>query len=195
MGLGKPLKSILHGRKDIPILCGSMAPKGQAQAAEIADGVLLTCMHPERFDVIDANLKEGFAKRDAKLRPASEFEIAPTVAVIIGKDLDACRAPLKASLALYIGGMGAKEKNFYGEYIRRVGYEAQAIKIQELFLAGKREEAIAAVPDELVDALHLVGTPERIRDRFAAWKASKVTTLIIGAQQREALRLIAELAL
>ena len=193
-GLGKPLKSILHGRKDIPILCGSMAPKGQAQAAEIADGVLLTCMHPERFDVIDANLQEGFAKRDPRLRPARDFEIAPTVAVIVGKDLDACRAPLKASLALYIGGMGAKEKNFYGEYIRRVGYEAEAVKIQELFLAGKRDEAIGAVPDALVDALHLVGTPDRIRDRFQAWKESKVTTLIIGAQQREALRLIAELA-
>jgi F420-dependent oxidoreductase-like protein len=193
-GLGKPLKSILHGRKDIPILSGSMAPKGQALAAEIADGVLLTCMHPERFDVIEANLKEGFAKRDPKRRSAAEFEIAPTVAVIVGKDVDACRAPLKASLALYIGGMGAREKNFYGEYIRRVGFEAEAEKIQTLFLAGKRDEAIAAVTDELVDTLHLVGSPERIRDRFQAWKASKVTTLIIGTQQREALRLIAELA-
>jgi F420-dependent oxidoreductase-like protein len=195
MGLGKPLKSILHGRKDIPIWVGSMAPKGQAQTAEIADGVLLTCMHPERFDVIDKNLQEGFAKRDPKLRPASEFEIAPTVAVIIGDDLDACRMPLKMSLALYIGGMGAKEKNFYGEYVRRIGYEAEAIKIQELFLSGKREEAIAAVPNELVDAMHLVGPVERIRERFQAWKKSKVTTLIVGAQQREALRLIAELAL
>src|SRR5580700_5895074 len=100
LGLGKPLKSILHGRKDIPILSGSMAPKGQALAAEIADGVLLTCMHPERFDVIKANLDEGFAKRDPKRRSPSEFEIAPTVAVIVGKDLDACRMPLKQSLAL-----------------------------------------------------------------------------------------------
>jgi len=195
LGLGKPLKSILHGREDIPILSGSMAPKGQALAAEIADGVLLTCMHPERFDVIQANLDEGFAKRDAKRRPRAEFEIAPTVAVIVGKDLDACRAPLKQSLALYIGGMGAREKNFYGEYIRRVGFEAEATKIQSLFLDGKRNEAVAAVTDEMVDTLHLVGSPERIRDRFQAWKASKVTTLIIGAQQREALRLVAELAL
>ena len=195
LGLGKPLKSILHGRKDIPILSGSMAPKGQALAAELADGVLLTCMHPERFDVIEANLAEGFAKRDPKRRKKEEFEIAPTVAVIVGKDLDACRAPLKASLALYIGGMGAREKNFYGEYIRRVGFEAEAEKIQTLFLSGKREEAIAAVTDEMVDTLHLVGTPERIRERFQAWKASKVTTLIVGAQQREALRLVAELAL
>lgn len=194
-GLGKPLKSILHGRKDIPILSGSMAPKGQALAAEIADGLLFTCLHPERFDVVQANLNDGFAKRDPKRRPASEFEIAPTVAVIVGKDLDACRAPLKQSIAFYVGGMGAREKNFYGEYIRRVGFEAEAEKIQTLFLSGKRDEAVAAVTDEMVDALHLVGTPERIRDRFQAWKASKVTTLIIGTQQREALRLIAELAL
>ena len=193
-GLGKPLKSILHGRKDIQIWTGSMAPKGQALSGEMADGVLLTCMHPERFDVIEANLQEGFARTGGK-RSLANFEIAPTVAVIVGKDLDACRAPLKASLALYIGGMGAKEKNFYGEYIRRVGFEAEAVKIQSLFLEGKRNEAIAAVPDALVDALNLVGPPERIRDRFQAWKESKVTTMIVGAMQREAVRLIAELAL
>jgi F420-dependent oxidoreductase-like protein len=192
-GLGKPLKSILHGRKEIPILSGSMAPKGQELAAEIADGILLTCMHPERFDVIEKNLNEGFAKTGGK-KSLAGFEIAPAVAVIIGDDLDACRLPLKMSLALYIGGMGAKEKNFYGEYIRRVGFEAEAVKIQELYLAGKRQEAIEAVPDALVDTLHLVGPKERIRDRFQAWKASKVTTMIVGTAQPEAVRLMAELA-
>jgi hypothetical protein len=98
------------------------------------------------------------------------------------------------SLALYIGGMGAKDKNFYNAYIRRVGYEAEAIQIQNLFLAGKREEAIAAVPDALVDALHLVGPAERIRERFAAWKQLPIGTLIVGTQQIEAVRLLAELA-
>jgi alkanesulfonate monooxygenase SsuD/methylene tetrahydromethanopterin reductase-like flavin-dependent oxidoreductase (luciferase family) len=158
----------------------------------MADGILLTCMHPERFEVIEQNLNEGFAKSGRSL---ANFDVAPTVAVIVGKDLDACRGPLKMSLALYIGGMGAREKNFYNEYIRKVGYEAEARKIQDLYLDGKRGEAIAAVPDALVDALHLVGPPERIRDRFQAWKASKVGTLIIGAQQPEAIRLMAELAL
>jgi F420-dependent oxidoreductase-like protein len=191
-GLGKPLKSILHGRKDIPIYCGAMAPKSQAQTAEIAEGLLLTCMHPERYDVLKPHLAEGFAR--AKKSPA-DFDIAPTVAVIIGNDLDACRGPLKMSLALYIGGMGARDKNFYKEYIARVGFEAEAQKIQDLYLDGKKGEAIAAVPDALVDALHLVGPPERIRDRFAAWKASPVGTLIIGALQPEAVRLMAELAL
>jgi F420-dependent oxidoreductase-like protein len=190
-GLGKPLKSILHGRSDIPIYLGAMAPKSQAQTAEIADGLLLTCMHPERFDVIDANVQEGFKKSG---KTYENFDVAPTVAVIIGDDLDACRGPLKFSLALYIGGMGAKDKNFYKEYIERVGFGEAARKIQELYLAGRKGEAIAAVPDALVDALHLVGPKERIRDRFAAWKQSKVGTLIVGTQQPEAMRLMAELA-
>ncbi len=190
-GLGKPLKSILHGRTDIPIYLGSMAPKSQTQTAEIADGLLLTCMHPERFDVLDKNIQEGFKKSG---KTYETFDVAPTVAVIIGDDLDAVRGPLKFSLALYIGGMGAKDKNFYKEYIDRCGYEAEAKKIQELYLAGKKGEAVAAVPDALVDALHLVGPKERIRDRFAAWKESKVGTLIVGTSQPEAVRLMAELA-
>jgi F420-dependent oxidoreductase-like protein len=190
-GLGKPLKSILHGRKDIPIYTGSMAPKSQEMSAEIADGLLMTCMHPERFDVID--LRAGFAKAGGG-KSLATFDVAPTVACIIGSDLDACRMPLKTSLALYVGGMGAKDKNFYNEYIRRVGFEADAVRIQSLFLDGKRNEAVAAVPDAMVDALHLVGTPERIRDRFAAWKSVPIGTLLVGAQQVEAIRLLAELA-
>jgi F420-dependent oxidoreductase-like protein len=191
IGLGKPLKSILHGRKDIPIYCGAMAPKSQTQTAEMGDGLLLTCMHPERFDVIEPHLREGFAKSG---KTFETFDVAPTIAVIVGDDLEACRGPLKFSLALYIGGMGAREKNFYKEYIERIGYAEAAQKIQSLYLAGKKGEAIAAVPDDLVDALHLVGPPARIRDYFQRWKASKVGTLIIGTQQREAVRLMAELA-
>ncbi len=192
-GLGKPLKSILHGRKGIPIYTGSMAPKSQELSAEICDGLLLTCMHPERFDVIRPHVEAGFAKAGGG-KSLATFDVAPTVACIVGADLDACRMPLKMSLALYLGGMGAKDKNFYNEYVRRVGYEADAVKVQELFLAGKREEAIAAVPDALVDALHLIGPPERIRDRFAAWKSLPIGTLIVGTQQIEAVRLLAELA-
>src|SRR5258706_1291326 len=111
-GLGKPLKSILHGRKDIPIYLGAMAPRSQAQTAEIADGLLMTCMHPERYDVLKPHLDEGFAKSG---KSHANFDLAPTVACIIGNDLDACRGPLKMSLALYIGGMGARDKNFYKE--------------------------------------------------------------------------------
>jgi F420-dependent oxidoreductase-like protein len=191
-GLGKPLKSIIHGRKDIPIYTGSMAPKSQAMAAEMVDGLLLTCMSPERFDVIEKNLDVGFAKTGGK-KSLDNFDIAPAVAVIVGDDLEACRMPLKMSLALYIGGMGAKSKNFYNEYVQRIGFEEAAHKIQDLYLAGKKNEAIMAVPDELVDTFNLVGPPDRIKERFQVWKASKVGTMMVGTAQREALRLVAEL--
>jgi F420-dependent oxidoreductase-like protein len=193
-GLGKPLKSILHANRRIPIYTGSMAPKSQELSAEIADGLLLTCMHPERFDVIEPHLRAGFAKAGSG-KGLADFDLAPAAAVIIGDDLDACRAPLKMSLALYIGGMGARDKNFYNDYVRKIGFEAEAIEIQDLYLAGKKGEAIAKVPDALVDALHLVGPKERIRDRFEVWKASKVGTLLVGTVQPEAVRLMAELAL
>jgi F420-dependent oxidoreductase-like protein len=192
-GLGKPLKSILHGNKKIPIYTGSMAPNSQTLSAELCDGLLLTCMHPERFDVIEPHIRAGFEKAGGG-KDFSTFDVAPTVAVIVGDDLDACRAPLKMSLALYIGGMGARDKNFYNAYIRKIGYEAEAIEIQNLYLDGKKAEAMAKVPDALVDALHLVGPKERIRDRFQAWKASKVGTLVVGTMQPEAVRLMAELA-
>jgi F420-dependent oxidoreductase-like protein len=191
-GLGKPLKSILHGRKDIPIYTGSMAPKGQALAAELADGVLLTCMNPECPEVILDNLQAGFVRAGGG-KGLDRFDVAPTVAVIIGDDMEAVRGPLKMQLALYIGGMGARDKNFYKEYLCRAGFEAEAQKVQNLYLDGKKKEAIAAVSDKMVDTLYLVGPKERIRDRFQVWKEAKIGTLIVGAQQMEAIRLLAEL--
>lgn len=193
VGLGKPLKSIVHARKDIPIYTASMAPASQAFSAETCEGCLLTCVHPGRMEVITDALNVGFARTNGK-KSLANYDIAPAVAVIMGDDLDACRMPLKFSLALYIGGMGARGKNFYNEYIRKVGYEEAAIKIQDLYLDGKKNEAIAAVPDDLVDALYLVGPKERIRDRFQIWKESGVGTMMVGTQQPEVLRLMAELA-
>ncbi len=192
-GLGKPLRSMVHGRKDIPIYSGSMAPKGQELCGEVCDGLLLTCMNPLKPDVIIDRVKAGLALRsDGK--QLADFDIAPTVAVAVGP-LEAVRQPFREQLALYIGGMGAKEKNFYGEYLRRVGFEDACVAIQDLFLAGKRKEAVAAVPDDMIDTLYLVGPPERIRERFGVWKTSGVTTMIVGCQQPEAIELIAELAL
>jgi F420-dependent oxidoreductase-like protein len=193
-GLGKPLKSIVHARGKIPIYSGSMAPKSQELCAELCDGLLLTCMHPERPEVITENLQRGFA-RAAGAKSLDGFDIAPAVAVIVGDDLDACRQPLKQSIALYMGGMGARSKNFYNEYIRRIGFEEAAERVQTLFLDGQREAAVAAVPDALVDALHLVGPRERIRDRLEVWKQSGVGTLLVGARDRATLRLMAELVL
>lgn len=191
-GLGKPLKSMLHGRTDIPIFAGAMAPKGQALAAELCDGVLLTCMNPERPEVVENNLAEGFALR-ADGRGRAQFDVAPVVAVTMGDDLDACRAPYRQQLALYLGGMGARDKNFYREYLMRAGFESACMQVRDLWFEGKRQEAVAAVPDAMIDALNLVGSKERIRDRFQVWKASGVDTLLIGAQQPEAVRLLAEL--
>jgi len=202
-GLGKPLKSILHGRKDMSIWTASIGPAGIECSAEVADGLIPVWMNPGRFDLMAPALEKGFAKANAenagkpgwKTKSLASFELAPFVTVIVGDDLEKARMPVKGMLALYIGGMGARGKNFYNDYAKRLGYEEQAVKIQDLYLAGKKAEAMALVPDKLVDETALVGPKEHIRERFAAWKGSKVTSMLLGAGQPEALRLMAELAL
>jgi F420-dependent oxidoreductase-like protein len=193
-GLGKPLKSILHGRKDLPIYTASIGPAGIATSAEVADGLIPVWMIPERWDLLASSLDEGF-KRAGGGKSLADFDVAPFVTCVMGDDLEKCRMPVRGMLALYIGGMGARNKNFYNDYARRLGYEEAAAKIQDLYLAGKKGEAMAAVPDALVDAIALLGPKERIRDRLEAWKASPVRTLLVGAGQPEALRTLAELAL
>jgi F420-dependent oxidoreductase-like protein len=193
-GLGKPLKSILHGRKDLPIYTASIGPAGIACSAEVADGLIPVWMSPERWDLLQPHLEAGFQKAGGG-KSLADFDVAPFVTCIVGDDLERCRMPVKGMLALYIGGMGARGKNFYNDYAKRLGYEEAAVRIQDLYLAGKKAEAMAAVPDELVDSIALLGPKERIRDRLQAWKASPVRTLLIGASQPEALRALAELAL
>ena len=184
-GLGKPLKLMLRPlRADIPIYLAAIGPKNVALAAEIADGWLPIFVDPERFD--DAFGSSLVGARDG-------FEVAATVSVLVGDDVQGLRDSLKPNLALYVGGMGAKGRNFYNSLMRRYGWEAEAERIQELYLGGHQREAIAAVPDELVDAVSLVGPKERIRDRLAAWRETPVTTLIVGSAQPEALEVIAEL--
>src|SRR5207302_9097688 len=114
--------------------------------------------------------------------------------VIVGDDVDACRGMVKPMLALYVGGMGARGKNFYNDLACRYGYEAEAKKIQDLYLEGNKREAIMAVPDAFVDEVALCGPKERIADLLEPWKASPVTTMIVAAAQPEALELMAELA-
>ncbi len=193
-GLGKPLKSILHGRADMPIYLASIGPRNVALTAEIADGWLPIFFSPRHYSqVYEPHIQEGFALDGSK--SYDRFDIAPTVIVIISDDLDAARAAVKPKLALYIGGMGAKGKNFYNDLAVRYGYEEAAVKIQELYLSGKKVEAINAVPDELVDDVALVGTVERIRDRLQMWKESPITTLNVGAYDVATLRTMAELVL
>ena len=195
MGLGKPLKSILHGDPTLKIVTGAIAPAGIRVAAEVADGFLPIWMNPDKFGPFEAPLAEGFAMAGVG-KGLKKFMISPDVAVRIGDDLDACRAPIKADMALYIGGMGARDKNFYNDYCKRLGYEDAAIKIKDLFLDGKRAEAAATVPDALVDEVALVGPRERIAERLGAWKAAAakghVDTIVVSGATPEILRLLAE---
>jgi F420-dependent oxidoreductase-like protein len=192
-GLGKPLKITIHPlRSRIPIYLAAIGPKNIELAGEIADGWLPIFYSPNREATYLSALDDGLAKRD----PAAEaFDIAPTVHVVLGDDVDACRNKLKPHLALYIGGMGAQGKNFYNDLACRYGYEAAAKEIQDLYLDGKYQSAAEAVPDALVDEIALCGPRERIADLLEPWKASRVSTLICGTSQPEALRVMAELLL
>lgn len=194
-GLGKPLKCIQHGRRDMKIFTAAISPAGLALAGEVGDGVLPLIMDPERDDLIEPHVKKGM-QRAGKPQDFNHFDIAPFVAVHIGDDLAKCRQPVKEWMALYIGGMGARGKNFYNDYAVRMGYEAQAKKIQDLYLAGKKAEAAAAVPDKFVDTIALVGPPARIRERLQAWKAAgqrgSVGTLIVAKADIAGLRLVTE---
>jgi F420-dependent oxidoreductase-like protein len=193
-GLGKPLRSILHATREIPIYLAAIGPRNVALAAEIADGWLPVFFSPDRMAIFREWLEQGFrAAGSGKSR--DRFDVAPTVPVVLGPDIDRCRAVVKPRLALYVGGMGARGKNFYNELVRRYGYEEAAERVQELYLAGKKEEAAAAVPDALVDEVALCGPRERIRERLGRWTASGVTTMICGVGQREALVTMAELVL
>jgi F420-dependent oxidoreductase-like protein len=194
-GLGKPLRSILHGRADLPIYLAAIGPRNVALAAEIADGWLPVFFSPDRAAIFRPALDDGFARRAPGLAPRERFDVAPSVPVVCGADVAACRAHVKPRLALYIGGMGAAGRNFYNDLACRYGYEGDARRIQALYLAGKKDEAIAAVPDALVDEVALCGPRERIRDRLAAYQAAGVTTLICMADHPDTVRLMADLAL
>ena len=184
--LGKPLKLIVRPlRADIPIYLGAEGPKNVALATEIADGWLPLFYSPYRAHV--------YADALGGAKPG--FDIACPVTVVVSDDLAQALLPIKWMLAFYIGGMGAREKNFHLNLIARLGFEAEALRVQKLFLDGKRAEAAAAVPDALADEISLAGPPARIRDRLQAWQASPVTTLLAGTRDAAALRLLAEAVL
>jgi F420-dependent oxidoreductase-like protein len=193
-GLGKPLKLIIHPRRaDIPIYLAAIGPKNVELTAEIADGWLPIFFAPQRFrESWSAALDAGFARRGGA---PGAFDIAPFCTVIVGDDVEALASFVKPMLALYVGGMGARGRNFYNDLACRYGYEAEAKRIQDLYLDGKKQDAIAAVPTSLVDEVALLGPKERIRDRLDAWRDAGVGTLIVGAQQPEALEVMADLVL
>jgi F420-dependent oxidoreductase-like protein len=188
-GLGKPLKSILHGRPEIPIYLAAVGPKNVALAAEIADGWIPTFFSPRYMKSFREWLDGGFRARGGA---PTRFDIMPSVAVVVGDDVAACRQPVKAKLALYVGGMGARGRNFYNDIVRRYGYEEAAETIQDLYLAGRKTEAETAVPDALADEVALCGPRERVRERLSEWTSSGITTLLISGD-RLALTTMAEL--
>ncbi len=194
-GLGKPLKSILHGDPAMKIYTAAITAGGVRLAAELADGFFPVWMNPDRYDLFAPAIRAGLAAA-GNGKTEEDFDVAPFVRVCMGDDLEACRMPVKQELALYIGGMGARDRNFYNDYAGQLGYEDDARKIQDLFLSGRKPEAVAAVPDALVDDVALVGPPDRIRHHLARWKQARdkghVGSLLASGASIDALRLLAE---
>ena len=192
-GLGKPLKSILAAT-DIPIYTASITPAGLRCAGEVADGVFPVWMDPNKYDVLGESIEQGFEKA-GNGKSLKNFDIAPFVTVAMNDDLDAAYDALRPWLALYIGGMGAKNKNFYHEYATRLGYGDAANQIQELYLSGKKPEAEALVPNELLDEVSLIGPRERIIERLGPWKEAgkrgEVGSMLLGVQDPVVLELLA----
>ena len=183
-GLGKPLKLILHPvRERIPVYLGAEGPKNVAMGAEICDGWIPMFLSPYR-------MMDMYA--DAMRIRNMDFETAASVPVIVDDDVDRALMQIKQNVGFYVGGMGAKSFNVHKDHISRMGFGDEAQHVQDLFMAGRRDEAMAAVPDELCDEISLVGPKERIRDRLAAWKDSPVTMLNVGASDLDTLRFMAE---
>jgi F420-dependent oxidoreductase-like protein len=178
-GLGKPLKSTVHPlRRDIPIYLGAEGPKNVALSAEIADGWLPLFFAPKDDAFYRAALQEGF-DRDGARSNWDDFDVPCIVPFVPNPDVEAAADMIRPTLALYIGGMGAKGRNFHRDVFDRMGYEAECEKIQDLYLAGDKAAAIAAVPTSMVEATSLIGSPAKIEDDLAAWEESVVTTLLI----------------
>ena len=197
-GLGKPLRSIMHGDPSLKIYTASISSAGLRTSGEVADGNLPIFMSPEKAEAVVRPIQEGRA-RAGKSADLGDFDNAPYVRVSMGEDLAKCRDALRPGLALYIGGMGARSANFYNDLARRIGYEAAAAEIQDLFLDGKREQAAAAVPDALIDEISLIGPPDRIKGRLQAWqdiaKKNWVGSLVLAGANASAMRVIAEAVL
>jgi F420-dependent oxidoreductase-like protein len=197
-GPGKPLKLMIGPIQErIPIYLAAIGPKNTALAGEIADGWLPTLFSPEHVAEFRALLEEGAARAGRSL---DGFDIAPVVNAYVSGDLDRARDLMRPGLGLYVGGMGSREKNFYNRLVQRYGFESEAREIQDLYLSGRKVEAAAAVPVELIDAVSLCGPQERVAERLGAFRDAGVGSLLVapmafGAEeQAEQLRTIAELA-
>ena len=192
LGIGKPLKSILHMNPKIPIWLGTGTEGNVRLTAEIADGWFPLNFVPGMMTLYRPWLEEGF-RRAGGGKGLADFEIQPMITVLVTEDVRGALARMKPGIALYVGGMGHRDKNFHNDMMVRRGYPEAAARIQELYLAGRKREAIEAVPDEYCDEGALVGPAQRIRERYPEWEKSGATGLILGSLQVEAMELMAEL--
>jgi F420-dependent oxidoreductase-like protein len=197
-GPGKALKLMIEpAQAEIPIYLAAIGPKNTALAGEIADGWIPALFSPEHVGQFTGLLEEGAARSG---RGLASFDIAPVVNSYISEDLDQARDLMRPGLALYVGGMGSREQNFYNRVVPRYGFEAEANEIQELYLAGKKDEAAAAVPTRLIDTVTLCGPRDAVRERLVAYREAGVGTLMVApfaftSEERSAqLRALAELA-
>lgn len=195
-GLGKPLRSVAHTNPEQPIFIASISPGGIRLTGEIADGVLLSFIDPQdTAEIVDRHLAEGLAKPGARCT-REEFTVSTFVSVVVHDDEKAVIDAMRPSLARQLGGMGAKSKNFYAEFARRMGYEDEVEQIQSLYLKGDKDKAAAAVPIDLIDRTNLIGPPERIRERLGAWREAEargsLDMMLVTSPQEEGLKLLAE---
>jgi F420-dependent oxidoreductase-like protein len=193
IGVGKPLKSILHMNPHIPIFLATGNESTVKLTAEIADGWLPMGFFPGSMEIYRPWLEEGF-RRAGDGKSLKDLEIQASVHVEINNNVKDALAKLKPEVALYVGGMGHRDKNFHKDIMVRYGFADAANRIQELYLVQRKEEATAAVPDEWVDLKSLVGPPARIKERFRAWEDSGATGLTVRARQPEAIEVMAEAA-
>src|SRR5437868_10834912 len=197
-GPGKALKlTISPVQERIPIYLAAIGPNNTALAGEIADGWIPTLFSPEHVAEFRPLLEEGAARVGRSL---DDFDIAPTVQVFVTDDLAGARNTMRPFIALYVGGMGSREQNFYNQLVQRYGFQDEAKQIQDLYLEGKREEAMAAIPDSLIDTVSLCGPKDVVRERLAVYRDAGVGTLGVtptaftAAERLEQMRLVAELA-
>jgi alkanesulfonate monooxygenase SsuD/methylene tetrahydromethanopterin reductase-like flavin-dependent oxidoreductase (luciferase family) len=188
---GKPLRNAMKPLADIPILIGAETPLNIRMTGEVADGLITLHTVPKQVREMRALLGEGVARRHDG-RTVDDLEIVSSVTVAVTDDVARTIEKAKKGIALYAGGFGSREMNFHKDAFAKRGFQAEADRIQELFLAGRRDEAAAAVPDEYVDEGMLIGPPARIRERFAVWRDSGFTTLRIGTAREDVLELIAQ---
>src|SRR3954469_5323388 len=178
-GPGKALKLMIGTVQErIPIYIAAIGPKNTQLTGEIADGWMPTFFSPEHVGEFRKLLEEGAARADNGKRIDDSFDVAPNVSLCISDDLDAARDVMRPMLALYVGGMGAREKNFYNALVRRYGFEEAADEVQDLYLSGKKDEAAAALPAELIDKTALVGPVDRVKERLELYREGRVGTLI-----------------